>query len=76
VKISSDVLRLLNTTPGYWGRADGFDPDVARDLIEDLAESRRALNRIANDLTLDAGEMIGIAREALGLPQLPKQPNQ
>jgi hypothetical protein len=53
-------------------RTDGFDPAVARDLIEDLDESRRALNRIANDLTLDAAAMIRIAREVLGLPELPR----
>jgi hypothetical protein len=76
MKISSELLRLLNATPSYWGRPDGFDPAVARDLIEDLDESRRALNRIANDITLEPEEMIGIAREVLGLPQLPKQAGQ
>jgi hypothetical protein len=70
MKISSDLLRLLNATPGYWGRPDGFDPAVARDLIEDLDESRRALNRIANDITLDPADMVALARETLDLPGL------
>jgi hypothetical protein len=76
MKTSPELLQVPNATPGYWGRSDGSDSGVARDLIEDLDESRRALNRIANDITLEAADLVAIAREVLDLPELPVEPDR